>query len=189
MFIMTKKELIDCIERSPIIASFHEKEFVHVLKSPPEILFDLKASLPTVKQRIDAAHNAGKYIFIHIDLADGIGKDKTAIEYLAACGVDGIISTRSQMIKFAKDAGLLTVQRFFALDTQGLDSIYDMLEVSAPDLIEIMPGVIGKVIERFSGGSIPVIVGGLIETKAEVTEAILHGASAVSTGMPDLWYV
>lgn len=186
---MNRKELIDCLERSPVIASFHEREFEQVLTAPPEILFDLKASLPTVQHRINAAHNAGKHIFVHIDLADGIGKDKTAIEYLASCGVDGIISTRGQMIRFAKEAGLLTVQRFFALDTQGLDSIHELLEVSAPDLIEIMPGVIGKVIERFAGGSIPVIAGGLIETKAEVTEALTNGAAAVSTGMPDLWYV
>ena len=52
-----------------------------------------------------------------------------------------------------------------------------------------MPGVISKVIERFSGGSIPVIAGGLIETKAEVTAALASGAAAVSTGMPELWYI
>ena len=186
---MTHSELIDSLERSPVIASFHEREFEQVLSAPPELLFDLKASLTTVKKRIDSAHKAGKHIFTDIVLADGIGKDRTAIEYLAACGVDGIISTRAQLIRFAKDAGLLTVQRFFALDTQGLDSIHELLEVSAPDLIEIMPGVIGKVIERFAGGAIPVIAGGLIETKAEVTEALSNGASAVSTGMKELWYI
>lgn len=186
---MNKEQLNDCLERSPVIASFHEQEFEQTLAAPPEILFDLKASLPKEAKRIKAAHDAGKYIFVHIDLADGIGKDKTGIEYLAALGVDGIISTRGQMIRYAKEAGLLTVQRFFALDTQGLDSIHELLEVSAPDLIEIMPGVISKVIERFAGGNIPVIAGGLIETKAEVTAALAGGAAAVSTGMPELWYI
>lgn len=186
---MTKSELNDCLERSPVIASFHEHEFEKALTAPPEILFDLRSSLHTVAERIKKAHAAGKTFFVHIDLADGIGKDKTGIEYLATLGVDGIISTRGQMIKFARDAGLLTVQRFFALDTKGLDSIHELLETSAPDLIEIMPGVISKVIERFSGGSIPVIAGGLIETKAEVTSALTSGAAAVSTGMPELWYI
>lgn len=79
--------------------------------------------------------------------------------------MDGIISARGQMIRFAREAGLLTVQRSFALDTQGLDSIHELLEASAPDLIEIMPGVISKVIECFAGGSIPVIAGGLIGTE------------------------
>lgn len=186
---MNRKELNDCLERSPIIASFHDQDWEQVLSSPPELIFDLRGNLPKIKQRIATAHSCGKYYFLHIDLADGIGKDKTGIEYLAMLGVDGIISTRGQMIRYAKDTGLLTVQRFFALDTQGLDSIHELLEFSAPDLIEIMPGIIGKVIERFSGGSIPVIAGGLIETKSEVTAALVSGAAAVSTGMPELWYI
>lgn len=186
---MTKNQLYDCLERSPVIASFHSQSFEKALSAPPEILFDLNASLPLLEERIKKAHAAGKAMFIHIDLADGIGKDKTGIEYLASLGVDGIISTRGQMIRFAREAGLLTVQRFFALDTHGLDSMQELLEVAAPDFIEIMPGVISKVIERFSGGSIPVIAGGLIETKAEVTAALASGAAAVSTGMPELWYI
>lgn len=186
---MTRQQLYDCLERSPVIASFHEQAFEKALEAPPEILFDLRANLKWEDERIKAAHKKGKFIFVHIDLADGIGKDKTGIEYLAGLGVDGIISTRGQMIRYAKEAGLLTVQRFFALDTQGLDSIYELLEVSNPDLIEIMPGVISKVIERFAGGSIPVIAGGLIETKTEVTAALAGGAAGVSTGMPELWYI
>ena len=186
---MTKTELHNCLERSPVIASFHERDFEKALASPTEIIFDLRANLTKEAERIKKAHECGKAIFVHIDLADGIGKDKTGIEYLASLGVDGIISTKGQMIRFARETGLLTVQRFFALDTKGLDSIYEMLESAAPDLIEIMPGVISKVIERFSGGSIPVIAGGLIETKAEVTAALSCGATAVSTGMTELWYM
>ena len=186
---MTKTELYNCLERSPVIASFHDHDFEKAIESPAEIIFDLKANLTKEAQRIKKAHESGKVIFVHIDLSDGIGKDKTGIEYLASLGVDGIISTRGQMIRFARETRLLTVQRFFALDTKGLDSIYEMLESAAPDLIEIMPGVISKVIERFSGGSIPVIAGGLIETKAEVTAALSCGATAVSTGVPELWYI
>jgi glycerol uptake operon antiterminator len=33
----------------------------------------------------------------------------------------------------------------------------------------------------------PVIAGGLVETKAEVTAALKAGAMAVSTGKPALW--
>ena len=52
-----------------------------------------------------------------------------------------------------------------------------------------MPGVIGKAIARFSGGNIPVIAGGLIQTKKEVTDALGCGAAAVSTGQSELWYL
>lgn len=186
---MNEAQLKDCIECSPIIAAVQKNLFNAALKSPCEIIFHLNASLPEIKSIIEQAHSAGKKIFIHIDLADGLGKDKTGIEYLSLCGADGIISTRAQLIRYANEAGLLTVQRFFALDSKGLEAIEEMLESVRPNLIEIIPGVIGKVIKRFAGGSTHVIAGGLIETKAEVTDALSNGADAVSTGMTELWYL
>lgn len=186
---MLVSDLKDCLERSPIIAAVSKKRFEAAVNSPCEMVFLLSASLLDVKEYIEFAHKNNKKIFIHIDLADGIGKDKTGVEFLAAAKADGIISTRAQLIRFAKESGLLTVQRFFALDSKGLDSITDMLENANPDLIEIMPGVISKVIRHFSSGNTPVIAGGLIETKSEVTEALSNGAQAVSTGKSELWYL
>ena len=59
---------------------------------------------------------------------------------------------------------------------------------SRPDMIEIMPATVGKVITRLvSELSIPIIAGGLIETKPEANEAIKCGAAAVSTGQRTLW--
>ena len=182
-------QLIDRLEDCPVIAAVREPKFQAALSSPAEVLFCLEAHLLTIRQRIAQAHEAGKAIFIHMDLAEGIGKDKEGLQYLAQCGADGIISTRAQIIRAAKDLGLLTVQRFFALDSQGMDSVQEMLKNTNPHLMEIMPGVIPKAIHRFASGSIPVIAGGLIETKHEVTAALGSGALAVSTGSKDLWYV
>ncbi len=184
---MTPKELYDCLAECPIIAAVHDDLFERALHSPASVLFLLGGNLLTVEAQIKAAQQNGKRIFIHIDLADGIGKDRVGIEFLARCGADGIISTRANMIRTAKDLGLMTVQRFFALDSQGVNSITEMLESTRPHLIEIMPGIAGKIIKRFTGGGIPVIAGGLIETKAEVTEALGNGAEAVSTGKEELW--
>ena len=50
-----------------------------------------------------------------------------------------------------------------------------------------MPGVIPKALRPFSRQEIPVIAGGLIETKQEVTAALFAGAIAVSTGKKELW--
>lgn len=186
---MTQQQIIDCLERNPIIAAIRDDGWDAALRSPAQVLFYLSADLTTVQQRISQAHNAGKILLIHMDLADGIGKDRSGIWYLAQQGVDGIISTKAQILRIAKEMGLLTVQRFFALDSKGMGSIEEMLRTSTPHLIEIMPGVIGKAIRRFCGCGIPIIAGGLIETKAEVTEAISCGAAAVSTGKEDLWYL
>ncbi len=186
---MTFGELNDCLERAPVIAAVHDEAlWQHALTSPVEVLFDLKSNLNTVSDRIGQAHNAGKRVFVHLDLADGIGKDRAGVEFLSRCGADGIISTRSQIVRHAREAGLLAVQRCFMLDSQGAANIGDLLGATPPDLLEIMPGVIGKMIERFAGGQIPVIAGGLIETKAEVTMALRCGALAVSTGKKELWF-
>ena len=186
---MQLAELLDCLEQNPVIAAVGEDKWLAALSSPAQVLFHLSAELTTVKERIAQAHAANKYLLIHIDLVEGIGKDRVGLRYLADCGVDGIISTKAQLIRYAKEQGLLTVQRFFALDSKGMESIEEMLRNTNPHLMEIMPGVIGKAIARFSQGRVPVIAGGLVQTKQEVTEALKNGASAVSTGQAELWYI
>ena len=64
-----------------------------------------------------------------------------------------------------------------------------MLRHTNPHFMELMPGVISKSIRRFGKVGIPVIAGGLIETKGELMEALSCGATAVSTGRKDLWYM
>ena len=181
-------ELIKCLEAAPVIAAVRDRLFEKALRSPVDVIFLLGGDIATIAERIKAAKNAGKYIFIHIDLADGIGKDKSGIKFLAGLGADGIISTRSNLIKYAKEQNLITIQRFFAYDSHGVGSIDDVLSVTKPDIMEIMPGIIGKVIQRFAGGKIPLIAGGLVETRPEVTTALKLGALAVSTGKEELWY-
>ena len=184
---MTKAELLNLLEISPIIAAVRDDGWEDALASPAEVIFYLKANLLTVRQRVTEAKQNGKALFIHIDLADGIGKDRTGIEFLAQCGVEGIISTRNQLISIAKEKGLLSVQRFFALDSQGIESLRD--SVGTADLLEIMPGIVPKIIEKFAKGGAVVIAGGLIETKDEVLAALKAGATAVSTGKEALWSI
>jgi len=167
----------------------HNSEFEKALISPVEVLYYMDANLLNIEQHIKMAHEAKKHILIHIDLAEGIGKDKAGVQYLSSVGADGIISTRTNLIKFAKEFGLVTVQRFFAIDFQGIDSISSTLVNGEPDFMEIMPGVVGKVIKHFANGDIPLITGGLIECKAEVMSALEQGAFAVSTGKEKLWYI
>ena len=183
------RKILERLEASPVIAAVKEKNFERALASPVDVLFMLGIGILNARERIEKAHQAGKYVFVHIDLAEGIGKDRHGIAYLADCGADGIISTKSTLLRYAKEYGLATVQRFFAYDTQGVVSIDEVLSQSNPDIIEIMPGVIGKIIERFAHREIPLIAGGLIETKAEVTAALYQGALAVSTGKETLWYL
>jgi len=185
---MQKSELIGRLEDFPVIAAVQDNKYQAALESPVDIIFCLEPHLLTIRERTAQAHAAGKLIFVHLAMAVGIGQDKEGMRYLADCGVDGIISTKGHVIRTAKELGFLTVQRFFALDSQGMGIIQDTLKNNPPHLMEIMPGVIPKAVKQFSAGPIPVIAGGLIETRQEVTAALSAGALAVSTGCKELWY-
>ena len=180
-------DLIQMLEDFPVIAAVQEDKFQDALLSPVDVIFSLEPHLLTIQERTKQAHEAGKILFVHLAMAAGIEQDKEGLRFLASCGVDGIISTKGHIIRLAKELGLLTVQRFFALDSQGVNMIHDTLKSNLPHLIEIMPGVIPKVIKQFSSGPIPVIAGGLIGTRQEVNAALNTGALAISTGCSELW--
>ena len=55
-------------------------------------------------------------------------------------------------------------------------------------MIEIMPGILSKIIKKLKDElKTPIVAGGLIETKEEINEAISCGAAAISTGKQDFW--
>lgn len=179
--------VFEALERSPIIAATDREGWKTAASSLAEVLFHLDANIMTVSDDIALAKQNGKFVFVHIDLAEGIGKDRAGIAWLKGLGADGIITTRTQLVRAAADCGLLAIQRFFVLDSKGMNSIAENVGKAAPDMIEIMPGVIPKALKLFSGQKIPVIAGGLIETEHEVTVALSAGAFAVSTGKRLLW--
>ncbi|MBQ8525809.1 MAG: glycerol-3-phosphate responsive antiterminator [Clostridia bacterium] len=171
-----------------IAAVRSEEEFSQALDAPVDIVFHLMPNIITLKKDADAAHAKGKKMFIHIDFAEGVGKDRYGILYTKAAGVDGIISTRVNIIRLAREAGVFTVQRFFIVDSRSVDTTVESLKSSKADMIEVMPGVVPKVIENLrSRVSVPIIAGGLIETEEEISSALAIGAAAVSTGRTELW--
>ena len=186
---MQYADFTKCLEENPVIASTCDDLWEEALASPAQVIFYLSANILSIDERAKAAHEAKKVLMVHADLAEGIGKDNSGMKYLMKCGVDGIISTKAYLIKLAKECGLIAIQRMFLFDSKGIESITDMVKGTAPHFMEIMPGVIEKEIIRFSKGRTPVIAGGLIETKAEVTRALRCGAIAVSTGKPELWFI
>lgn len=173
----------------PIAAAIRtEKDFSTALRSDVDMIFLLHSNIMTVNQYIKEIHSAGKKAFIHVDFAEGIGKDRYGLEFLAKQGVDGILTTRTNIVKAAKEYGLITVQRFFIVDSHSLGTSVESIKISKPDIIEIMPGVVTKKIKEFADkANVPIIAGGLVETVEEVRAALEAGATVVSTGEAELW--
>lgn len=177
------------IQNPSVIAAVRtETEFSAALTSAVGLIFDLTPSLQTVNARADCAHQAGKRLFLHMDLAEGIGRDASGLAFVREQGADGVISTRAGMIKLAKETGLLTVQRFFMIDSQSVRTMEETLKTTKADMVEMMPGLLPKVIAELAALTrLPIIAGGLIETADEVQAAFSAGAAAVSTGKAGLW--
>ena len=171
-----------------IAAARSDSELLIASKSKVDIIFMLSPNISDIKKQTELVHSRGKKIFIHLDLAEGIGKDEYGIRFAKEQGVDGIISTRTNIIKMAKKEGLFTVQRFFLVDSQSVATTIESAKTSKADMIEIMPGTISKIINRLKEElKTPIVAGGLIETKEEIKEVISCGATAISTGKQEFW--
>ncbi len=181
---------VDFMKR-PIAAAIRtEKDFSTALRSNVDMVFLLHSNIMTVNQCVKEIHSAGKKAFIHVDFAEGIGKDRSGLEFLARQGVDGVLTTRTNIVKAAKEFDLITVQRFFLVDSHSVGTSVESIKISRPDIIELMPGIVTKKIREFSGKTdMPIIAGGIIETIEEVRAALDAGAAVVSTGEASLWNV
>ena len=165
-----------------------QEELEQAVKSKVGIIFHLSPDLHTLDENVKLAHSCGKKFFIHLDLATGIGKDKSGILFVKNAGVDGILSTRVNIIKAARECGIFTVQRFFIVDSHSIDTTVESVRAAKPDMIEIMPGVITKVIKKLKQlVNVPIIAGGIIDCAEEIEDVINGGATAVSTGKKELW--
>lgn len=182
--------LAETLLDEPVIAAVKTDEaLTAALASPCSAVFLLASTLLTVDGLVRRIHEAGKLAVVHIDLVDGLSSREIAVDSLnALCHPDGIISTRPTLIRRARHRGLLTVQRAFILDSLSLTSLSGQLEQGKPDFVEILPGIMPRVIAEISARTqVPVIAGGLLRDKADVMAAMRAGAAVVSTSAPSLW--
>ncbi len=176
-------------ENNPIIAAVKSREDLEAaIRSEVQAIFLLSSNIIDIEKLSDLAHKNGKILFIHMDFVDGLSKDTAGVRYLSTKGIDGIISTRSNIIAAAHDAGIFSVQRFFMIDSRSVDTALDTLKQSKADMIEIMPALAYKSITKIKNSiQIPIIAGGLIESRDEIYKALSAGAAMISTGKQELW--
>ncbi|WP_213951400.1 glycerol-3-phosphate responsive antiterminator [Tepidanaerobacter syntrophicus] len=187
---MTDQKIIQDLKSSPVIPAIRDIERVSIaLSKKPKCIFLLTGNILNIKKIVDRVKESNKTVFLHLDLLEGISKDSMGIKYIAQeIKPDGIITTRANLINYAKNEGLFTIQRIFVLDSLALDTAEKTVKSVNPDAVEILPAVIPKVIGRICRTvRHPVIAGGLIENTAEVEAAIKEGAWSVSATKEDIW--
>ena len=132
---------------------------------------------------------AGKIALVHIDLVEGLSAHEVSVDYIRKnTKADGIISTRMNMINRARELSMYTVFRIFILDSRAFQGIEKQKRQVKADFIEILPGVMPKIIQKVNKLSAQaVIAGGLINDN--VIEALNAGAISVSTTNQDIWFM
>jgi glycerol uptake operon antiterminator len=187
---MGMTEVVDKIRDNPVIAAVREEyDLETALRSPVTTIFLLHSDIFSLKGCVGKIRDYGKIVFIHFDLIEGLGKDQKALRYLAqTVAPDGIMSTRSSFVKYARQEGMIAIQRAFLVDSQSYNTMQKTIHSVEPDMIEIMPAVMPGILKRVCGSiNIPVIAGGLIDTKEDIMEILNTGVLAISTGKKELW--
>ena len=178
------------VEECPVIAAIKDEAGLEqCLETDIGIVFVLFGDICNISDIVSTLKEHGKTAMVHIDLITGLANKEIAVDYISKMtNADGIISTKPVLIRRAKELGLYTIQRYFVLDSMAIDNILKQTDAHTTDLIEILPGVMPKIIARISRMiSIPIIAGGLISDKEDVISALDAGAVAVSTTRQDVW--
>lgn len=185
-----EESLESIVENCPIIAAVKDEEGLNrCLNTDIPVVFVLFGDICNIADIVKTLKDHQKIALVHLDLINGLSAKEIAVDYIRErTRADGIISTKPAVIKHAKARGLYTVQRYFMLDSLALENIQKQTDPHSTDLIEILPGVMPKVIKRIkSMTEIPIIAGGLISDKDDVLAALNAGAIAVSTTKKDIW--
>lgn len=182
--------MIKGLKECPIIAAVKNREELEsCLTSKCKVVFVLFGDICNIEEIVASIKAAKKLAIIHIDFIEGLSNKDIIISYLTErTKLDGIITTKSNLLKIAKEKGLITVQRVFMIDSIALKNIKNHIKHGNADFLEILPGVIPKVIKDVvSDSKIPIIAGGLISDSEDVGAALDSGAVAVSTTNEEVW--
>lgn len=182
--------ILEYLKSSPVIAAVrNESDIRAAIGSKAKVVFILSGNLLNIKHMTESIKSADKVVCIHIDLIEGLGKDPAAIDFLKEfIKPDGIITTRANLAKYAKHTGMFTIQRLFIIDSHSLMTGIKNVRETGCDAVEVMPGIASKLIQRIKSSiDVPVIAGGLITTKEDITDSLSAGVLAVSTSSRELW--
>ena len=159
-----KQAFYDAFMDNPIVAAIKDEEGLEVCirRNDLQIVFVLYGEATTIGQIVDRLKEAGKTVMVHIDLVGGLSGREEAVRFIKAyTKADGIISTKPELVRYAKEIGLYTVYRIFVIDSKALKAV---------------------TLTRT-----PVIAGGLISEKEDVIQALDAGAIAISATNRDVW--
>ena len=176
----------DYLDANPVIAAVKDMDGVKKCCEREEIkiVFILFGDVCSICRIVEELKAHGKVAMVHMDLVSGLSGKEVAVDFIKKnTRADGII-------KRARELDLYTTLRVFVLDSMAFENIEKQMGLARPDSIEILPGLMPKVIRRVARlVKVPVIAGGLISGKEDVMAALSAGAISVSSTNQSVWSV
>ena len=168
------RKIMEELEDCPVIAAVKdEKGLEECLNMDVGMVFVLYGTVCTIGEIVKRIKDQGKIAVVHIDLIQGLSGKDAAVEFLKT---------------YTRADGMFTVLRFFVIDSMAYDNIQKQTAGYRPDVIEILPGLMPRVIERIKKSvRCQVIAGGLISEKEDIVAALKAGAVAISTTDKNVW--
>ena len=187
---LNRAELLELLADGPVIAAVKDDNGLEAaLNSEVSVIFLLYGDVLAIGGLVSRAHEAGKAVFVHLDLVEGLAPREVSVDFIARnTAADGVLSTKANLTRRAKELGLVAIQRFFLLDSMAIRNMEKQVHQDTCDLIEVLPGLMPKIIRQVRELAWrPIIAGGLITDKEDVTRALSAGAAAVSSTNPAVW--
>lgn len=187
---MTREEIFDIIYENPIIMAIkNNKDLRDSLDSENKIVFVLFGTVESIPHIVKKLKKHGKIVMVHEDLIEGLSSSQLSSAFIKNyTDADGIITTRPQNAAYARQIGLFAILRFFVLDSLSYENVKETVKKANCDLIEILPGIMPKILDDISKRTnIPLVAGGLINEKSDVIDALNANAIAISSSNTDVW--
>lgn len=183
------RSLLEALKRKPVVPAVRslDTEFEAVLAGNYAAFFVLGGDTFGLVERLQTVQRRPP-VCVNVDLASGVSSDADGMRFLSR-HVEGVISTHRRTIELADSAGLVTIQRLFAIDSGAVQRGLKMITRTGPGFVEILPAPAYPEIADYYREvcEIPVLAGGLVTSAAHVSSLLASGASGVSTSDNSLW--
>ncbi len=187
-----KKEFKEALEDSPIIAAIKDDEGLQkCLQSDSRVIFILYGDIVSIADIVETVKSSGKIAMVHLDLITGLSSKEIAVDFLKKyTKADGIITTKPPLIKRARELGLYTILRLFIIDSMAYENIERQVKSAKPDLIEVLPALMPKIVSKICKmSSTPVIAGGLVSDKEDIMSLLQAGVTSISSTNEQIWFL
>ena len=158
------------------------------LESEYDLCVLMHSHIADLDEVFQCLKTVGKRGMVHIDLIRGLAADEFGAEYL--CGryaPAGVISTRTPVITACRRLGVTAVQRCFLIDGSALEKSVAAIEKAKPDYVELLPALCTPLFPMLRARlGLPLIAGGLIQSKRMAQQILKSGVDAVTISMKTL---